>query len=387
MKIALFRNADGAADYYRALLPMKMAAKQKLSEFSECWISNIYYELSEQTKKSIETLHSDIYFLQRFGGSHVIDKMRAFSDNLKLGSKIIIDHDDDVFNVSPLSDHYHEHGTEEIKIMSGGKILHEWKDGVNIDLKQNRKTIDGVKRSLEKCDMITVTTGELAKVFKPYNDNVKVLPNCIDINEWNRLPILRKNKDEVRISWMGGASHWEDLLMVKNVLIDIAERHPNVKIVIVGYMPAGMEKNFKPGQLEYHDWVPTPAHPYRLAALDIDIAVIPLKDNIFNRGKSALKWIEMSALQIPSVLSFVTPYKEISDLDGGDAGVFIEENDQNGWVKGLEMLISSPELREKIGKKARQVIENNFDINKRCHEWVDVYKEVLNASHSKSLVG
>jgi glycosyltransferase involved in cell wall biosynthesis len=313
-----------------------------------------------------------------------MDKMRSFIKDAKIGTKIVMDHDDDVFNISPLSDHYAEHGTEEIKIMNGGKVVYEWKDGINIDLKCNRKRMDEVKRSLEMSDMVTVTTEELAKVFRPYNDNVKVLPNCIDINEWNRLPILRENKDEIRICWMGGASHWEDLHMVRNALKEVCDRHKNVKMVVVGYMPAGMKEDFKPEQLEYHDWIATPAHPYRLAGLDIDISVIPLRDTIFNRGKSPIKWIEMSALKIPSITSYVTPYKEVCDMDESESGIYIEKNDTNGWIKGLELLIDSPEFRKTLGEKARKFVEDNFDINKKYHLWIDAYKGVLCDSRQPS---
>jgi len=375
MKVCIFRASDGACDYYRTVLPMIAAARNGEVSRRELWMPNLLSSIMEDNNKFVDAMSSDIYFLQRVCGSSVMQKIKEFARDSKLNPTLIMDYDDDVFNVSPLSAHYVDYGVDECKIVLQGKVMHEWKNGINIDIQRNRKRLDEIKKTLGMVDVVTVTTDILANVFKPYNNNVKVLPNCVDINEWDKLSLLRQNRDEIRICWSGGHSHFEDLLKIRKPLINIAKKYSNVKIIMVGYMPNSMANDFRPGQLEFHEWKETPAHPYRTAALDIDIALIPLCKNEFSSSKSAIKWIEFASLKVPSVTSYVTPYKEIEDKFPGKNGLFIEDNDENGWFEGMEILISNTELRKSIGENARKIVEDNFDINKEYKRWVKVFKE------------
>jgi hypothetical protein len=305
MKVGIFRVSDTASDFYRTTLPLLTAAKYGQVESSQLWVANLYYEVANRTGKFMDVMTSDIFLLQRLGGQSVIDRMRQFIKDNNLKSKIVMDHDDDIFNTSPLSEHYADNGTEEVKIVHNGKLLHEWKDGININIKKNRIKMDDMKKTIGMVDMVTVTNENLANIFRPYNENVRILPNCIDVPEWNKLNIVRDNPEEIRIGWQGGHSHWEDLLMIRDPLKQICEKYPNVKIVMMGYMPVSMDKEFRQGQLEFKKWVEVPAHPYRLAAMDLDIGLIPLKKNQFNICKSPIKWVEYSALKIPSIASYV----------------------------------------------------------------------------------
>lgn len=385
MKIGIFRNENGGCDYYRATLPIRTACYHGQDKSCELWVNNIYHEVVNQTEKFKTMMESDIFIFQRLGGVDLIKKMREFIKDNNLKAKIVVDHDDDIFNVSPLSAHYADSGVEEIKIVHNGKLIHEWKDGFNIDIKKNKFRLDQIKKTVEGADMVTVTNENLAKVFRQYNGNVKILPNFVDVSEWNRPNILRENPNEIRIGWGGGQSHWEDLLIIRDVLKDVARRNRNVKIVMIGWKPLTMENDFRPGQFEYHDWVDMAAHPYRMALLDLDIGVIPIKDNKFNRCKSSIKWVEYSSLKIPSVCSYLEPYKEVADMEtGADYGVFVENNDVRAWTEGLNKLINNKILRQQIGLNARRLVEDHFDINKKFHLWTDAYKELINGNPIKS---
>lgn len=383
MKIAYFKNSDGGCDYYRAVLPIQTAKKNGSMQAESLWPANIIADISYNKERFQSVMNADVFVLQRVIGKSFLRKIHEVILANKTKGKMVMDHDDNVFRVSPLSNHYCDYGTEEIKIQSGGDVIFEWKDGVNIDIKKNQSRLDEIKWSLENCDMLTVTTGVLADVFRPYCENIRVLPNCVDMNIWNRLPLVRKNPDEVRIYWSGGYSHWEDLFMIKEVLVKIAQDYKNVKIVIGGWKPVGMEMEYPKDQFEFRPWVDTVAYPYATAIADPDIAVIPVVDNEFNRCKSAIKWIEMGSLRVPSVSSLISPYQEMVSLKE-DNGIFIEHNSPDSWYKGIEMLVKDAALRKKIGDAAHETVKENFDINTQYHQWVNAYQEVLSANTLKS---
>lgn len=379
MKVAYFKNSDGGCDYYRALLPIETAKRNGMILAESLWPANIIADISYNKERFERVMQADVFLLQRVIGKNFVQKIQEVIMANKKTNKIVIDHDDNVFKVSPLSNHYSDYGTKEIKIQADGKIIYEWKDGQNIDIKKNQTRLDEIKWSLEKCDMMTVTSDILADAFRPYCENIRVLPNCVDMNIWNKLPLLRKNPEEIRVYWSGGFSHWEDLFMVKDVLIEIARAHKNVKIVMAGWKPLGMEEDYPKDQFEFRQWEDTTAYPYTTAIADPDIAIIPLVDNEFNRCKSAIKWIEMGALRVPAVVSMVSPYKELIDLKQ-DNGVFIENNSKDAWYQGIETLIENAELRKKIGQNAYDTVKEHFDINTQYHAWVNAYGEVLSKS-------
>lgn len=349
------------------------------------WPANILADIKYNPEKFNAAMKGDVYVFQRVVGMGFLKSMQEIIKANTKNGRMVMDHDDNVFKVSPLSNHYKEVGTQEIPIYDQkGKLIYQWKDGVDgFDIKANIRKLDETKWALENCDMLTVTTDILAEAFRPYCENIRVLPNCVDMKIWNKLSFKRDNPDEIRIYWSGGSSHWEDLFLIKGVLIEIAKKYKNVKIVISGWKPLGMEEQYSKEQFEFREWAHTLAYPFTTAISDPDIAVIPLVDNEFNRCKSAIKWIEMSALKVPSVVSMVSPYKEMIPLKE-DNGIFIEKNDPTSWFRGIEMLINDAELRKKVAQNAYDTVKENFDINTQCHQWVNAYGEALSANTIKS---
>lgn len=379
MKVGYFKNSDGGCDYYRALLPIETLKKNQMIQAESLWPANIVADILHNKEKFSKVMEADVFLLQRVIGKSFLTKIQEIIFANKNKNKMVLDHDDNVFSVSPLSNHYVDYGTKEIKIENNGKKIFEWKDGDNLDIKRNIKRLDEIKWSFGKCDMLTVTTDVLADAFRPYAENIRVLPNCVDLNIWNKLPLVRKNPEEIRIYWSGGHSHWEDLFMVKDVLVNLARENKNVKIVFSGWKPVGMEEEYPADQYEFRPWADTLAYPYTTAIADADIAIIPLVDNEFNRCKSSIKFVEMAALKIPAVMSMVSPYKELIDLKE-DNGVFIENNNKDAWYKGIKALIDDVELRKKIGQNAYRTVKENFDINTQQHQWYNAYGEVLSGN-------
>lgn len=385
MKVTGFRNGDGGCDFYRCALPMGTAWEKQAVVYKESWAEKVIADIMLDPEKFKKNMESDIYLLQRVSTLKFIDSLKKYGRENNVPAKIVVDFDDNCFKVSPLSNHYMDYGTEEFKItFPDGSVHDAWKDGVNgFDLAKNRIRMYEIKRVLASVDLVTTTTPILADVLREFNPNVKVLPNCVDLSIWNKLPLVKDEK-QIRLYWGGGMSHWEDLVLIREPLKRIFEKYQNAKIVMLGWMPEGFEQTF-PGRVEFRKWSNFNAYPYEYASLGVDISLIPLVDNEFNRCKSNIKWIEASSLQIPSVVSYCSPYKEVESLSDKDLAVFIDGNNPDSWVKGISMLIDNPDLRKKIGEESRMVVEKHFDINTQYHKWIDAYTEVLDANAHRTL--
>jgi glycosyltransferase involved in cell wall biosynthesis len=292
----------------------------------------------------------------------------------KLGKKVIVDWDDNFFKVSPLSPHYKDFGTENYSHDYIGGKLDVWTDGKNIDLARNKAALERAKKAMAVADMVTTTTPILAKVFEEFNPNVKVLPNCIDLELWKKLPFASHRG--IRVGWTGGYSHFEDWKILAQVLPEFLRINSNVTLVLLGQKFDGTLKGIDPDRIEYRGWCPTPAYPYVSAILDLDFAVIPLVDSDFNNCKSPLKWLEMASIEVPSVSSFCSPYSEMMDLVP-ENGMFVEGNSPTGWLMALNKMTQDHKLRNAMGLAARKTVEHFYDIENNWKKWVDAYESLV----------
>ncbi len=367
MKIVSFVKTDGGCDEYRCVLPLDAIKRHET-------VKMLNLTIGDPISKVVEAVEADLVMIPRMLGEADEVLMNHIHLNKK---KCVTDFDDNLFDISPFSNHYEEYGTKNVQIRAAdGSIRNLWKDGetFRFNIKENKKRLESAKRCVEQADGVMVTTEKIAEVYRQYTDKVYVAPNSVNLSEWIPHKIKRDNPDEIRVYWSGGSSHYEDIVLLKDVFPAIVKKYPNVKIVMMGMNFTGATKNIPKENFEYHDWVHTKAYPYKTRLLDIDIALIPLQDTTFNACKSNIKWVEQGSLLTPCVTSLVSPYKEHYN---GVNGVFIENNTEEGWYKGIAHLIENPIDRWKIGAEARKTVENKFNIDKNYKIWYDVFKEIV----------
>ena len=271
----------------------------------------IFFEQKDmESPEALEYLESADYILCR----QYHDKVVKIIDNLfnskeakkqgKKMPKIILDIDDDVFDIDPYNEAYKVFGNKEVK--HGDKWL--WQDKVNIDIEKNKAYRESLKWLIKRADVLTVSTERLKERYKEFNNNIIIVPNAIDPKDWI-VPNF-KEKEEIRIGWSGGVSHYTDWYPIRKDIERIMKEYPQVKLCIAGAMFEGIFKNIDKDRVETWHWVDPTGHGYRMGMMDLDIAIIPLADTPFNANKSCIKFYEFSALKIPTICSNVAPYSD-----------------------------------------------------------------------------
>lgn len=287
--------------------------------------------------------------------------------------RFVIDWDDNLFAVSPYNPAYVDHGYKNVKVKISGKDEMLWKDGEKgFDITANKLRIEIFSKCLAMADMVTTTSPILSGMFKQFNKNVKVLKNYLDLSIWN--PLLLTKDNTIRIGWQGGSSHFEDWHVIKEAMRDILFSNPNCTLIIMGTCFNGVIDSLPKDQVKIEEWVGIDAYPHKFKSLNLDIGIAPIENNAFNTCKSELKWEEYSSLEIPCVCSGIPPYS--LNVNHGETGFLASGKAE--WVKYLQDLIDSAELRRKIGKNAREYIEQHYDINKMIVQYEDAYKVLCN---------
>lgn len=374
LKIFGFLKSDGGCDWYRAKQPLIHIAASKEAQVRLFYKGDDFewFGADEAAEKLEEALRwADILLIPRISEDRLVNVLKQFQS---MGKKIVTELDDDLFKVSPLTQQYKDFGLEDFTYEVNGEKLEVWKDGKNIDLGKNRHHRKNMIESLRMADMLLTTTTDLAEVYKPYTNNIRVCPNSVNINMWKKLPLVPHQG--IRMGWFGGDTHYQDWLLIAPVLKAFMEQNPDVTLVLMGAKFDGTLKGIDPSRIEHHNWTDVSAYPYKAAIVDLDFAVIPLVDNDFNNGKSPIKWLEMAALEVPAVTSYVKPYQAMMDLVP-DNGLFVEANSHQGWFDSMNLMARDTELRKRMGQAARKTAEDFYDANKTWRIWLKAFEDCM----------
>lgn len=307
----------------------------------------------------------------------------------KYGKLVVLDFDDDIFNLSPWNPYYKWIGIKEYAYEWEDKeMVWLWrdkmlsKDGSKelFNIEKNMRTRDTIRMLCGKADALSVTTSILKRSMSSHNKTVFELPNLIDLNLFRKLPLIKD--DYIRIVWQGGHSHYEDLWEVKDALKGILLNNKNVRLSLFGTYFEGIFKDFPQDQIEYSSWVQHKAYPYKLPTLNGDIGIAPLSNTTFNKNKSCIKYLEYGAVGMPTVASDVSPYKEV--IDNERTGFLVGHSSE--WSYRLQQLIDNVELRKKMADRAYEDIHENWNADKYAHKWLEVYDAVLTGKHNKVTV-
>jgi glycosyltransferase involved in cell wall biosynthesis len=227
---------------------------------------------------------------------------------------------------------------------------------------------DSVRRCVRLCDMVTTTNEHLADVFRPYCDNVVILPNYVKAG---MLDLVRPRRQRLTVGWAGGTSHLIDMVDIQDVLYRLLADHSGIDLHCIGFDFTPLLKDQR-GRCRRTNWNPDVGHYYK--NIDFDIAIAPSADVPFNRSKTPIRALEMAALGIPIVAQNRLPYTGF--IIDGKTGFLVDTPAQ--WRDRLEELIHDETLREQLGQNARaQAAE--LTIEKNWWRWEAAYEKAANS--------
>ena len=228
--------------------------------------------------------------------------------------------------------------------------------------------------AMTDADLVLVPTQELRQIVEGYNPNVIVLPNYLDDNLWQlKKPGDNEGDDLISIGYMGSESHTPDLATITPALLKILNKYQDkIRLEVYGTpLPESLK-----GQAGV-SWHPTPTNIYTefvkfFQGLNFDLVIAPLADNLFNRCKSGLKFLEYSAIGAPGVYSRIAPYETVI-TDGIDGYLAASEDE---WLDKLTLLIENPDQRLRIAQAAQQNVREKWLLSANIRSWHDIFNKL-----------
>lgn len=265
-------------------------------------------------------------------------------------------------------------------------------------------------------DLVTVTTEELKRTLYPYNKNIVVLPNNVEMvfpyrdslpqslfaqdgklvieheqNMW-RFPSYFEMEDKFvsipRIGYSGTISHiGEDFNTIKEGLSRALPETAHTSFYIYlgersfyNWHVNEAERLTKEGKIQHHHTYFIPADRYeyyRFHLRLLDIGLAPLAPNIFNMSKSDIKAVELAAWGVPCILPNLVTYNR-TFTHGKDCLMY---NNAKEFAEALELLSKNVALRFELGKNAFNYVKNNRLESQHAERRYSIYKRMVDDAY------
>ena len=237
------------------------------------------------------------------------------------GIPIVLDYDDAVFH------RYDSHPSSAVRALLGHKL----------------------DRLMARAELVVAGNQYLAdRAHSVGAPRVEIIPTVVDLSRYR--PATASPARRLTIGWIGSPSTAHYLDIVKPALARLRQS-VDFRAVAIGARPEQVVGSV-------FEAVPWSEATEVQTLSGIDVGVMPLPDNPWERGKCGYKLIQYMALGLPVIASPVGANRTIV---GGDAG-FLPADGQ-AWLADLAALAADPKLRHEMGLAGRRRVEAGFSLS------------------------
>jgi len=253
------------------------------------------------------------------------------------------------------------------------KLMYDFDDAVmfqkgeKMDMNKPRRN-KRFDQTIQVCDHVVAGNPFLKEESQLESDRISVIATPVDTDKY--LPVEKTvDKKGVTIGWMGSKSTTRYLKTLTPVFSELQSRFDDVNITIISDRFEGIEEITATKKIWRED--------EELRDLqNFDIGIMPLPDDPWTKGKCGFKLLQYQAAGLPVVCSPVGVNREMV-IDGVNG--FYAHTAQE-WFDRLHQLISSPELRNRMGKAGRERVIKEYSLKALWPKFFMTIRTVANVS-------
>jgi glycosyltransferase involved in cell wall biosynthesis len=209
--------------------------------------------------------------------------------------------------------------------------------------------------------VVIVNSSQHFKYASQHSDDVRCIPSVVDGERYYRQPKTGASAVPC-IGWTGSASTVDNIRTIGKPLRTV-QRECAARFHFIGPDARPLEGllcTTQPWRAE------TEVDDLRR----IDIGILPLPINEWNKRKFYLKLVQYMALGIPAVCTPLGSNTEV--VDDGVTG-FLARCDED-WVRVLKKLVTDADLREAVGESAAAVARRKFTLEANADRIVSAFR-------------
>lgn len=277
----------------------------------------------------------------------------------KYGTKLVVDIDDNVWEVPVRSGAYSE--------------MHPGSHALEV-----------ITKILQNVQFVTVSTTNVRYAVQKHANlpfsSMHTFKNYIDSSVYDYKKVQRVDDGSIRILYYGTNTHFDDLAANRGfvkAMDRLMVEFPQLQLFTVGFFLPEFKTRYKRqyfslvGDQDVYSWA---KELYVKATSMADIAVTPLLESNFTKCKSNIKYLECALAGLPVVSQNITQYQQvITNKTNG----YLASTEQE-WYEYLKGLIQSQELRKQIGSKGQSFVLDNYELKSHHEEFEQYFEEVDN---------
>ena len=194
-----------------------------------------------------------------------------------------------------------------------------------------------------------ISEQDRAFIFHEKKQNIHIISNGIDSTYFKPIPTPKKYD----LVFVGNLSYAPNIAaakyIVEELLPELESVHPNIKILICGANPTHQVKKLKNKHTEVKGWIADIREAYLCSK--IFIAPMEIGTGLQN------KLLEAMSLELPCITSKLVN----TALMAKSGEHLLVANNKEDYIKCINQLIESDELRSTIGKRARSFVIEKFN--------------------------
>lgn len=224
-----------------------------------------------------------------------------------------------------------------------------------------------LKEILPSFNRVFAGNAYLAEYAKKYlaEEKITIVPTVVDTGKLNP-PVVRET-GPIRIGWSGStATIVQCLPLLRSVMEELAKTEDFEFIVIAEVNP---RLDWQGVNVRYIPWTKE-AEAEGLQT--IDIGLMPLKDEPFEKGKCGLKALQYMAVGAVPVVSPVGVNKQI--VEHGVNGFHAKSDEE--WISFIKELVKDSLKRQQFGESARQAVIKNYSVDTALTKMNRVFQQM-----------
>ena len=178
--------------------------------------------------------------------------------------------------------------------------------------------------------------------------HIEFMPTVIPAERYQLKKVHQPQPELPTIGWIGSPTTLKYLRALVPVLERLNKLHPFELLVVNGQK--GIDFS---GKVRHLQWTEDEEVE---AIMQMDIGIMPLPDDKWERGKCAYKLIQYMACGLPVVASPVGMNKEV--VCHGENGYLA--NNEDDWIQFLSILILNPGKRQVMGDKGHGLVHSTY---------------------------
>jgi glycosyltransferase involved in cell wall biosynthesis len=221
-----------------------------------------------------------------------------------------------------------------------------------------------VARIMRLSRTVIVNSRHHREYAERYNGNVWEVPSVVDADVYRPEPHIPAN-GTVCIGWTGSATTVGNLAVIADPLRDVARR-PDVRIQVIG----ATEPPLRDVPLSLKQWrADTEVDDLR----KLDVGLLPVPVNEWNKRKFYMKLVQYMALGIPAVCTPIGSNPDV--VEHGRTGFLADTPEQ--WVEHLEALVEDGERRAQMSERATAVAHRKYTLQANAEKIVAAFRSAV----------